>query len=141
MAVRCAGTATGAELSSGVMSNFPRDGTPFFVPFFDKLRRFGFIEGQNLTIDFRVFAPHFELISQYAAELVKAKPDVIYAGGSTATRAAQQATQSIPIVGITDDMVGERLVESFAQPKGNTTGISILATELDGKRFARQFPG
>jgi putative ABC transport system substrate-binding protein len=46
----------------------------------------------------------------------------------------QQATKSIPIVGITDDMVGEGLVESFARPNGNTTGISILATELDGKR-------
>jgi putative ABC transport system substrate-binding protein len=94
----------------------------------------GFIEGQNLTIDFRVFASHLDLISQYAAELVKAKSDVIYAGGGAAIRAAQQATQSIPIVGITDDMVGEGLVESFNRPDGNTTGISILATELDGKR-------
>jgi len=74
------------------------------------------------------------LISQYAAELVIAQPDVIWAGGAVAVRAVQQATKSVPIVGVTDDMVGEGLVESFARPNGNTTGISILATELDGKR-------
>jgi hypothetical protein len=51
------------------------------VAFFGELRRRGFVEGQNLTIDYRAFAPHVELIPQYAAELVKAQPDVIYAGG------------------------------------------------------------
>ena len=98
------------------------------------MRRRGFIDGQNLTIDYRAFAPHVDLISQYAAELVKAQPDVIYAGGGAAIRAVQQATKAIPILGITDDMVGEGLVDSLARPNGNTTGISILATELDGKR-------
>jgi putative tryptophan/tyrosine transport system substrate-binding protein len=106
----------------------------FFVRFFDELRRGGFIEGQNLTVDFRTFAPRLDLISQYASELVTTRSDVIYAGGGVATRALQQATKSIPIVTITDDIVGEGLVESFARPNGNTTGISILATELDGKR-------
>ena len=51
-----------------------------------------------------------------------------------AIRAAQQATTTIPILGVTDDMVGSGLVNSLARPGGNTTGISILATELDGKR-------
>jgi len=51
-----------------------------------------------------------------------------------AIRAVQQVTKSIPIVGIADDIVGEGLVGSFARPNGNVTGISILATELDGKR-------
>jgi putative ABC transport system substrate-binding protein len=51
-----------------------------------------------------------------------------------AIRAAQQATKTIPILGVTDDMVGEGLVESLARPNGNTTGVSIFATELDGKR-------
>ena len=106
----------------------------FYVLFFDELRRRGFIEGQNLTIDYRAFAPHLGLISQYAAELVTAQPDVIVAGGGMAVRAVRQATKSIPIVTIADDMVGEGVVESLARPNGNTTGISILATELDGKR-------
>jgi hypothetical protein len=117
----------------GCLSPHPRD-EPFNALFFGKLRRAGFIEGQNLTIDYRAFAAHLDLISQYAAELVIAQPDVIYAAGGAAVRAVQQATKSIPIVGITADMVGEGLVESFARPNGNTTGVSILALELEGKR-------
>jgi putative tryptophan/tyrosine transport system substrate-binding protein len=117
----------------GWLSPFTRD-VSFNVAFFTELRRRGFIEGQNLTIDFRAFTTHLDLISQYVAELVTAGPDVIYAGGGVAARAVQQATKSIPIVAIADDMVKEGLVESIARPNGNTTGISILATELDGKR-------
>jgi putative tryptophan/tyrosine transport system substrate-binding protein len=123
----------GRRYRLGCLTPFNRD-VPFNVLLFDKLRRFGFIEGQNLTIDWRAFAPHLDLLSEYAAELVTSQPDVIHAAGGVAIRAAQHATKSIPIVGITDDMVGEGLVESFARPNGNTTGISILATELDGKR-------
>jgi len=117
----------------GCLLPFPRD-APVNVAFFDELRRRGFIEGQNLAVEYRAFGLHFDLISQYAAELVKAQPDVIYAGGEVAIRAVQQATKTTPIVGISGDMVGEGLVESLARPNGNTTGISILATELDGKR-------
>ena len=102
--------------------------------FFDNLRRAGFIEGQNLTIDYRAFAPRLDLISQYAAELVIAQPDVLYAASGAAIHAVQQATKSIPIVGIAGDMVRDGRVESFTRPNGNTTGISIFATELDGKR-------
>jgi putative ABC transport system substrate-binding protein len=117
----------------GCLSPHPRD-IPFNVLFFDKLRRLHFTEGRNLTIDYRAYAAHIDLISQYAAELVIAQPDVIYAAGDVAVRAVQQATKSIPIVGITGDMVVEGLVESFGRPNGNTTGISIFAYELDGKR-------
>ena len=117
----------------GCLSPHPRD-IPFNVRFFDKLRRAGFIEGQNLTIDYRAFAPRLDLISQYAAELVIAQPDVLYAASGAAIHAVQQATKSIPIVGIAGDMVREGGVESFTRPNGNTTGISIFATELDGKR-------
>jgi putative ABC transport system substrate-binding protein len=56
------------------------------------------------------------------------------AGGDPAIRAAQQATTTIPILAITDDMAGSALVSSMARPGGNTTGVSLLATELDGKR-------
>jgi putative ABC transport system substrate-binding protein len=115
----------------GSLEPNPRD-VP--VSFFDELQRRGFIEGQNLSIDYRDFAPHVDLISEYAAELVKANPDVIYAGGGVAVRAVQQATKTIPIVGVADDMVGEGLVDSLTRPNGNTTGVSILANELDDKR-------
>jgi putative ABC transport system substrate-binding protein len=107
---------------------------PYFVSMFDELRRLGFIEGQNLTIDWRAYGPRVDLIPEFVAELVKAHVDVIYAAGVAATRAAQQATKTIPILAITDDMVGSGLVNSMARPDGNTTGVSILAAELDGKR-------
>ena len=94
----------------------------------------GFIDGQNLTVNYRVFEQHPELISEYAAQLIKAEADVLFIGGGSAIRVVQQATKSIPILGIADDMVGEGLVDSLARPNGNTTGVSILATELDGKR-------
>ena len=117
----------------GCLSPHPRE-IPFNVRFFGGLRRAGFIEGQNLTIDYRAFAPRPDLISQYAAELVIAQPDVLYAASEAAIHAVQQATKSIPIVGIAGDMVGEGWVESFTRPNGNTTGISIFATELDSMR-------
>jgi putative tryptophan/tyrosine transport system substrate-binding protein len=117
----------------GGLSSGPRNSLAI-VAMFDELRRFGFIDGQNLTIDWRQYTLHIDLISELAADLVKAKVDVIYAVGDAAIRAAQQATATIPILGITQDMVGQGLVNSLARPGGNTTGVSVLATELDGKR-------
>ena len=117
----------------GGLSSGARNGPPI-VAMFDELRRFGFIEGQNLTIEWRQYTLHIDLISEYAADLVKAKVDVIYAAGDAAIRAAQRATTTIPILGGTDDMVEAGLVKSLARPEGNTTGTSILSAELDGKR-------
>jgi ABC-type uncharacterized transport system substrate-binding protein len=117
----------------GMLGPFPRD-HPFNLRSFEELRQRRFIEGQNLAIEYRDYGLHPDLISQYAAELVKAQCDFIYAGGGAAIRAVQQATKTIPILGLTDDMVGEGLVDSLVRPGGNTTGVSILATELDGKR-------
>jgi putative tryptophan/tyrosine transport system substrate-binding protein len=102
--------------------------------FFEPARRHGFIEGQNLTVDFRDFSQHIDLLSSWADELSKLRVDVIAAVGDLAIRTAQNATKTIPILGMTDDMVGAGLVNSLARPDGNTTGVSILATELDGKR-------
>jgi len=118
-AVRCDGAGSGANLP--LLVPFPRD-APVFLRFLDELRHQGFIEGQNLTIDYRDFALHGDLSSEYAAELVKAQVDVIWAGGGVPIRAVQQATKTIPIFGVTNDMVGEGLVASLARPNGNTTG-------------------
>ena len=117
----------------GVLTFSPRN-APYMVAMFDELRRQGFIEGQNLTVDWRECGQHIDLISGFAEDLVKDRVDVIYAAGDTTIRAAQLATTTLPILGIADDMVGSGLVNSLAQPSGNTTGISILAAELDGKR-------
>jgi putative tryptophan/tyrosine transport system substrate-binding protein len=65
---------------------------------------------------------------------VRARVDLIAAAGEVAVRALQQATKTIPIVGVVADMLGSGLVNSLARPDGNTTGVSILAFDLDGKR-------
>jgi putative ABC transport system substrate-binding protein len=108
--------------------------SPQFPPFYEELRRLGFGEGQNLIVDSRGYALRTEQFPAVAAELVKAQVDAILAGGTAAARAAQAATRTIPILSLTDDMVGQGLVASLARPGANITGISILATELDGKR-------
>ena len=99
----------------GGLSGGPRDSPPTMA-MFDELRRFGFIEGQNLTIDWRQYSEHIDRISEFAADLVKAKVDVIYTTGDAGIRAAQRATTTIPILGTTDDMVESRLVKSLAAP-------------------------
>ena len=89
---------------------------------------------RNLTVEHRDFGPHPDRVSEYAADLVKSQVDVISATGNIAIRAAQEATKTIPILGITDDLLGSGLVNSMARPSGNTTGVSALVGGLDGKR-------
>ena len=131
----------------GMLWPFPRNAPSAgggAIEIFDELQRHGFVEGQNLSIEFRAWGQAVERISEYAAELVNARVDCIVADGPLAIRVAQQATKSIPIIGITDDMVGAGFVSSMARPEGNTTGVSLLATELDGKRqeiLAEAVPG
>jgi putative tryptophan/tyrosine transport system substrate-binding protein len=66
--------------------------------------------------------------------LAKSAPDVIFCVSDVATRAAKESTRTVPIVGLSGDMVAADLVRSFARPGGNVTGVSILSLELDGKR-------
>jgi putative ABC transport system substrate-binding protein len=117
----------------GMLQPIPRD-DPVLMAGFDGLRSHGFVEGKNLTIDYRDYGLHFDLIAKYAADLAKAQVDVIAAAGDPGIHAAQQATKTIPIIGYTDDMVGSGFVTSIARPNGNITGVSLLTTELDGKR-------
>ena len=100
---------------------------------FGELKRGGFVEGKNLTVEFRAFAPHPERIQEYAAELVKERPDLIFAAGPTIP-AFQEATKTIPILGLDLDLVGSGLVNSMARPTGNVTGFVFMSSELDGKR-------
>jgi putative ABC transport system substrate-binding protein len=103
--------------------------------FIDGLNKLGFVEGQNLSILEVGFGKSRDEFADAARELVEAKVDAIVAmSGSIAIRAAQAATQSIPIIGIADDMVLEGHVRSIANHGGNTTGLSLLAAQLDGKR-------
>jgi putative ABC transport system substrate-binding protein len=108
--------------------------SPPVLAFFDELRLNGFVERQNLSIIAGSFEMDIAPLAERAAALVKAAPDLIVTGGTVATRAVQDRTTTIPIVAISDDMIGEGLTRSLARPGGNTTGVSILAPELDGKR-------
>jgi len=117
----------------GALHASPRD-APHYVALFDELRRLGFIEGRNLVIDAAGYGLPPERMEVHAADLMSGPVDVILVGGDAAVRAAQRATTSIPILAFTDDMVGQRFVHSLSKPGGNITGVSILASELDGKR-------
>ena len=100
------------------------------------LRELGYVEGQNLVMEYRYAAGSAERLPHLAAELVRLQVDVIVAGGTAAIRAAQHATHTIPIVMTGSyDPVQEGFVASLARPEGNITGLSFLQAELPGKRL------
>ena len=102
------------------------------------LRELGYVEGQNIAIEYRYAEGKRDRLPELAAELVRLKVDIIVAaGGDWLIRAAKNATKTIPIVIAADgiDPVEAGLVESLARPGGNVTGISNLSGELGGKRL------
>jgi putative tryptophan/tyrosine transport system substrate-binding protein len=102
------------------------------------LRERGYIEGQNIATEYRYAQGKLDRFPELAAELVRLKVDVIVAaGGTRLVRAAKNATKTIPIVmaGQGVDPVEAGLIESLARPGGNVTGITLLDTELGGKRL------
>ncbi len=104
--------------------------------FREGLRQLGYVEGQNLVISYQWAEGQQERHAVLVQELIRLKPDVILTAGTPGTRAAQQATKSIPIVtALVGDPVGADLVSSLAHPGGNVTGLSTLAAELEGKRL------
>ena len=123
----------GRNYRFGFLTPTARESPPV-AAFFDELRRNGFVEGQNLTILGEGFAYRNDQIERIAASLVAASPDAITAGPELPLRALQKATRTIPIIGMTEDMVGEGFAASLARPGGNITGLSLLTPELDGKR-------
>jgi len=118
----------------GVLSGRGRQ-EPNFVAFFDELRQFGIVEGQRLIVDPRGFGVGQDNFAELATKLVASGANAILSAGDAAISAAQSSTRVVPILAISDDMVGAGLVRSLAHPGGNITGISILSTELNGKRL------
>jgi len=117
----------------GFLNPAPRESVAV-AALFDELRLNGFIEGKNLTVIPEGFEIRNEQVAERAAELVKAAPDAILAGPELPLRALQALTRTVPLVGMTEDMLAAGLVTSLARPGGNITGISLLSPELDGKR-------
>ena len=109
---------------------------PAWEGFRQGLRELGYVDGRNVTIDWRWSGGNAERLPTLATDLVQLKVDIIVVAGTQATRAAKQATSTIPIVMAVSgnsDKIG--LVESLARPGGNITGLSNVAADLTGKRL------
>ena len=100
------------------------------------LRDFGYVEGKNLVVEYRWAEGKYERLPELAAELIRSKVEVIVTHGTPGTRAAKQATTTIPIVMATvADPVATGIVASFARPGGNITGSTFSSPELNAKRL------
>jgi putative ABC transport system substrate-binding protein len=114
----------------------PSGYAPQVAAFRTGLRELGYVEGKNLVIEFRWAEGNYARLPELAAELVRWKPDVLVTHAGAGTRAAKQATATIPIVmGVAGDAIAMGLVESLARPGGNVTGSSFFFPELNAKRL------
>src|SRR5262249_12433387 len=119
----------------GVLRPSAKDAGTFVGPFPRYMKAIGWQEGRNIRFLFAWMEGRNERAPLLAGDFVAQNVDLIVTFGDPAIRAVQPATQTVPIVGMTDDMVGSGLVASLARPGGNTTGVSILAPELNLKRL------
>lgn len=99
------------------------------------LRELGYVEGKNVTIEYKYADGKRERFADLAAEMVRLKPDVIFVGSTVFAAAAKKATGSIPIVAVGGDLVGAGLVASLARPGGNVTGSSNISPDVSAKRL------
>jgi putative tryptophan/tyrosine transport system substrate-binding protein len=117
-------------------ANFPSTNAARIEAFRQGLRDLGYVEGKSIVIEWRYAEGKPDRLPALAAELVHLKVDTIVTGGRSATRAAKEATSTIPIVMTQDsDPVANGFVASLARPGGNITGLSTLAPELSGKQL------
>jgi putative tryptophan/tyrosine transport system substrate-binding protein len=109
---------------------------PYVEAFLEGMRALGYVEGQNLVMEYRGAGGQYERLPDLAAELVRLKVDVLLVVITPAALAAKHATTTVPIVmaGV-GDPVGSGLVASLAQPSGNVTGLAALSPELAGKQL------
>lgn len=130
------GAASAAGASRIVMLSIAPDPSTRLGEFRKQLSELGYVEGRNITIEFRSAEGHIERLSTLADTLVReGKTDVILAESTPAAVAAHQATQTIPIVALVGvDPVAAGLADSLAHPGGNVTGVAIFADEASPKR-------
>ena len=109
---------------------------PHLQGFRQGLQGFGYVEGKNIVVEYRWAEGRYERLPELAGELVRSKVDIIVTHGTPGTRAAKQATQTIPIVmAIVGDATATGIVASIAKPGGNITGSSFFNPELAAKRI------
>ena len=120
----------------GVLMNlYPADADPPKA-FAQRLHDLGYVDGQNVVIDWRYAEGRDDRLPGLAVEMVRRKPDVIVADSTQATRAARQATSTIPIVMMgSADALRTGLVSNLARPGGNITGLTFLLAEMTAKRL------
>src|SRR3954465_3075836 len=100
------------------------------------LREFGYVEGTNIAIEFRWAEGAYDRLPRLAAELIAANVDVLVTHGTPGTRAAKQATTTVPIVmAISGDAIATGLVLSLARPEANLTGSTFFLPQLNAKRL------
>jgi putative tryptophan/tyrosine transport system substrate-binding protein len=121
----------------GFLDNSTASGSAVLVEAFrQELNKLGWIEGKNITIEYRFAEQKLERVPELAVDLVRLKVDLIVASGTPSSLAAKSATTTIPIViANAGDPVGSGLVASLARPGGNVTGFSNLSFELNTKRL------
>ncbi|HEU4343496.1 MAG TPA: ABC transporter substrate-binding protein, partial [Candidatus Binatia bacterium] len=109
---------------------------PRLEAFRQGLRELGYVEGRNIAMEYRSAEGNVDRLPELAAELARLKVHCIVTAGPTPTRAAKQATSTIPIIATTlVDPVGAGFVASLARPGGNITGLTNVSTDLAGKRL------
>jgi len=119
-------------------SDSPSPNVPIetLVAFRGGLRELGYVEGQNIFLEYRWAEGRYERLPDLAAELVRLKVDVFFTTGTPATNAAKHATKTIPIVFVNvSDPVASGLVASLARPGGNITGLTNISSDLSGKQL------
>jgi len=128
---------TGKVLRIGFLDPSTASGSAvLWEAFRQELSKLGWIEGKNITMEYRFAEQKNERLPELAADLVRLKVDLIVVTGTTPALAAKGATSTIPIVTtVASDPIGSGLVASLARPGGNVTGLSSLGTELNTKRL------
>jgi putative ABC transport system substrate-binding protein len=120
----------------GILLVFSQEaGRTFTEPLRAYMQALGYVEGRNLSFDVRYADGKVDRLPALAAKLVAQRPAVIATFGDAAGLAAKAATNTIPVVSMSEDLVRAEIVTSLRNPGGNITGVSIMGTELDAKRL------
>ena len=120
----------------GILLVFSQEaGRTFTVPLRAYMQALGYVESQNIAFDVRYADGKADRLPALAADLVAQHPTVIATFGDAAGLAAKAATNTIPVVSMSEDLVQAKLVTNMRNPGGNITGVSVMGTELDAKRL------